>query len=233
MFINFTIEKKLYTDLEDKINSFSQSDPKRKILYLLKICEKAGLEDLSKMMKISRMAVHKHLADLQDRGLVESTEVRKGVGRPIMQYSLTNNGKSTFPKAYGQIATFALDYIEKKIGKFAVDDVLRERQAELYEKYNAILKDLDFNQKVKELARLRDEEGYIAEYKLMDKKNDSHFLLEYNCPIIMIAEKHWEACSIEKELFEKVLDAEIETTHRAARGDSICKFHIKKKKLGL
>ena len=219
--------------MDNKIDSFSRSDPKRKILYLLKISEKTGLDDLSKMMKISRMGVHKHLVNLQDRGLVESTEVRKGVGRPIMQYSLTNNGKSTFPKAYGQIATFALDYIEKKIGNSAVEDVLRERQAELYEKYNTILKDLDFNQKVTELARLRDEEGYIAESKHMDKIGDSHVLLEYNCPIIMIAEKHWEACSIEKELFEKVLDADIETTRRAARGDSICKFHIKKKKLGL
>ena len=49
----------------------------------------------------------------------------------------------------------------------------------------------------------------------------------------MIAEKHWEACAIESELFEKVLDAEIKVTHRAARGDSICKFRIKKKKFGL
>jgi predicted ArsR family transcriptional regulator len=54
--------------------------------------------------------------------------------------------------------------------------------------------------------------------------------LEYNCPIILIAEKHWEACSIETELFENVLDAKVEATHRAAKGDSICKFFIKEKK---
>ncbi len=202
-------------------------------MYLLKILGNSGLEDLSKMMKISRMGVHKHLADLQDRGLVQSTEIRKGVGRPIMQYSLTMSGKSTFPKAYGQIATFALDYVEKKIGKVAVEEVLRERQSELLAKYHEMLKDLDFDQKVKRLARLRDEEGYIAESKKTSRKGENHILLEYNCPIIMIAEKHWEACSIESELFEKVLDADIKTTHRAARGDSICKFIIKKKKQGL
>ena len=82
--------------------------------------------------------------------------------------------------------------------------------------------------KVKELARIRDEEGYIAESK-KDRKRNSHTLLEYNCPIIMIAEKHWEACSIETELFEHVLDAKVEVTHRAAKGDSICKFLIKEK----
>ncbi|MDN5865990.1 MAG: hypothetical protein L0H55_01155 [Candidatus Nitrosocosmicus sp.] len=90
------------------------------------------------------------------------------------------------------------------------------------------MKDMKFNEKVKELARIRDEEGYIAESK-KERKNNSRILLEYNCPIIMITEKHWEACTIETELFEHVLDADVEVTHRAAKGDSICKFLIKEK----
>ncbi len=118
--------------------------------------------------------------------------------------------------------------VEKKMGKDAVESVLRERQKELLEKYSIRMKDMKFNEKVKELARIRDEEGYIAESK-KDRKRNSHTLLEYNCPIIMIAEKHWEACSIETELFEHVLDAKVEVTHRAAKGDSICKFLIKEK----
>ena len=211
-----------------KSEAFLQSDPKRKILYFLKVMRQAGLVDLSKVMKISRMAVHKHLSDLQDRGLVESIEIRNGVGRPTMQYSLTGTGKTAFPKSYGEIATHALNYIEKKIGKNAVESVLRERQKELIEKYSIRMKDMEFNEKVRELAKIRDEEGYIAESK-KDRKGNSHTLLEYNCPIIMIAEKHWEACSIETELFEHVLDAKVEVTHRAAKGDSICKFLIKEK----
>ncbi|HKO64942.1 MAG TPA: ArsR family transcriptional regulator [Candidatus Nitrosocosmicus sp.] len=209
-----------------KSETFSQSDPKRKILYYLKVMNRAGLNDLSKAMKISRMAVHKHLSDLQDRGLVESIEIRKGVGRPTMQYSLSSTGKTAFPKSYGEIAIHALDYLEKKMGKDAVESVLRERQKELVEKYSIRMKDMEFDDKVKELARIRDEEGYIAESK-KDRKRNFHTLLEYNCPIIMIAEKHWEACSIETELFENILDAKVEVTHRAAKGDSICKFLIK------
>jgi predicted ArsR family transcriptional regulator len=211
-----------------KSEAFLQSDPKRKILYFLKVMRQAGLLDLSKAMKISRMAVHKHLSDLQDRGLVESIEIRNGVGRPIMQYSLTGSGKTAFPKSYGEIATHALNYIERKIGKDAVESVLRERQKELFEKYSIRMKGMEFNEKIRELAKIRDEEGYIAESK-KDRKGNSHTLLEYNCPIIMIAEKHWEACSIETELFEHVLDAKVEATNRASKGDSICKFMIKEK----
>jgi predicted ArsR family transcriptional regulator len=72
----------------------------------------------------------------------------------------------------------------------------------------------------------------MAESKKESKGGRKHVLLEYNCPIIHIAERHWEACSIETELFEKLLNADIQTTHRAAKGDAICKFMIKERKEG-
>ena len=90
---------------------------------------------------------------------------------------------------------------------------------------------MEFDKRVKELARIRDEEGYIAESKKDPKKNGKYVILEYNCPIIHIAENHWEACSTETQLFEKLLGAEVETTHRAAKGDLVCKFLIKEKKV--
>jgi predicted ArsR family transcriptional regulator len=80
-----------------------------------------------------------------------------------------------------------------------------------------------------ELAKIRDEEGYMAESKQL-RKCDTHIILEYNCPILQIAEKHWEACSAETELFEKHLSANVETTHRAANGDQVCRFMINDKK---
>jgi predicted ArsR family transcriptional regulator len=205
------------------------SEPKKKLLYYLKVMQKAGLEDLAAVMKISRMAVHKHLSALQQRGLVEAIENRGRVGRPKMIYQLTSQSKTVFPKSYSAIATQALDFIEKNMGKEGVEKVLRERQSELFDLYYKRLKDMDFERQVKELARIRDEEGYMAESKRESKGGKKHVLLEYNCPIIHIAEKHWEACSIETELFEKLLGAEIETTHRAAKGDAVCKFMIKER----
>jgi predicted ArsR family transcriptional regulator len=208
------------------------SEPKKKLLYYLKVMHQAGLEDLAAVMKISRMAVHKHLSSLRQRGLVEAIENRGRVGRPKMIYQLTSQSKTVFPKSYSAIATQALDFIEKNMGKEGVEKVLRERQSELFNQYYKRLKDMDFDRRVKELARIRDEEGYMAESKNESKGGKKHVLLEYNCPIIHIAEKHWQACSIETELFEKLLGAEIETTHRAAKGDAVCKFIIKERQEG-
>ena len=218
------------TSLENIADGFSE--PKKKLLYYLKVMQQAGLEELANVMKVSRMAVHKHLGLLQQRGLVEAVETRGRVGRPRMMYQLTSQSKTVFPKSYSAIATHALDFIEKNMGKEGVEKVLRERQSELFDQYYKRLKNLDFDKQVKELARIRDEEGYIAESKKKSKSGGSgkYVLLEYNCPIIHIAEKHWEACSTETELFEKLLGANIETTHRAAKGDLICKFIIKERK---
>jgi predicted ArsR family transcriptional regulator len=207
-------------------------EPKKRLLYYLKVMQQAGLEDLAAVMKISRMAVHKHLSALQQRGLVEAIENRGRVGRPKMIYQLTSQSKTVFPKSYSAIATQALDFIEKNMGKEGVEKVLRERQSELFDQYYKRLKGMDFDRQVKELAMIRDEEGYMAESKRESRGGKKHVLLEYNCPIIHIAEKHWEACSIETELFEKLLSAEIETTHRAAKGDAVCKFMIKERKEG-
>ena len=204
---------------------------KKKILWYLKVMQQAGLEELAKTMKISRMGAHKHLADLQKRGLVEAFESRTGVGRPKMIYKLSSQSKTVFPKSYASIATFSIDFIEKNMGKDGVIRMLRERQNDLFGTYYERLKNLNFGDRVKELAKIRDEEGYIAESKKNKSKGDSgHVLLEYNCPIIHIAEKHWEACFAETELFEKLLYADVETTHRAAKGDLVCKFAIKEKK---
>jgi len=208
------------------------SEPKKKLLYYLKVMQQAGLEELAKAMKISRMAVHKHLALLQERGLVMSVETTGHVGRPRMIYKLTSQSKTIFPKSYSAIATHALDFIERNMGKAAVEKVLRERQSELFDQYYKRLRNLEFDKKVKELANIRDEEGYMAESRRERKNYGRHVLLEYNCPILHIAEKHWEACSTETELFENLLGADIETTHRAAKGDLICKFVIKERKEG-
>jgi predicted ArsR family transcriptional regulator len=71
---------------------------------------------------------------------------------------------------------------------------------------------VSFSINIISILRIRDGEGYMAESKKESKGSDGggsgkHVLLEYNCPIIHIVEKHWEVCSTETQLFEKLLGA--------------------------
>ena len=54
------------------------SDSKKKILWYIKVMQQAGLGELSKVLKISRMAVHKHLNILLKKGFVEPIHIREG-----------------------------------------------------------------------------------------------------------------------------------------------------------
>ena len=49
-------------------------------------------------------------------------------------------------------------------------DLLGERQAQLFLQYNQRLNSLEFDDKIKESSKIRDEEGYMAESKKWIKK---------------------------------------------------------------
>ena len=70
----------------------------------------------------------------------------------------------------------------RNMGKEAVEKVLRERQSELFYEYYKRLRNLEFDKRVKELGRIRDEEGYIAESKKDLKENTT---MDYEMPIII------------------------------------------------
>jgi len=77
--------------------------------------------------------------------LIANVETRGNVGRPRMMYQLTSQSKTIFPKSYSAIATHAIDFIERNIGKEAVEKVLRERQSELFDEYYKRLKNLEYD----------------------------------------------------------------------------------------
>ena len=84
-FYNWLIRLSLSKPLKE-ISQMDLAHQRKNCWYYLKVMHQAGLVDLALAMKISRMAVHKHLSSLQQRGLVEAIENRGHVGRPKMIY---------------------------------------------------------------------------------------------------------------------------------------------------
>jgi DeoR family transcriptional regulator, suf operon transcriptional repressor len=78
---------------------------------------------------------------------------------------------------------------------------------------------------VEELARIRDEEGYMAE--VQSRRSSDLVLLEHNCPILAIAEKYGEACDVERRLFRNLLGTDVLVSHRVVAGDPVCRFLVR------
>ena len=174
------------------------------------------------------MAVHKHAQELEERGLIERVPVRGTTGRPRLALRLAPTATSLFPRAYAGVTCAALAYIEEKLGRKAVEEALRRRQAETLTTYRGEVKAENLADRVHQLAGLRDREGYMAEdHQAGPAKFE---ILEHNCPILAVAENYWEACTVENELFRKVLNANVETTHRVVAGGNVCRFLVTPKR---
>lgn len=201
------------------------SPAKRTILILLKRIPGASLKDLAVELGVSRAGALKHLAKLEGEGWVDR-EYRAGkMGRPRVCFRLAPSAQRIFPAAYTQTALSAMTFIEKHQGRAAVVQMLEERAEELRERHTPRLARKDLPGRIRELSKIRDEEGYMSELKR--PRSVGTELLEHNCPILAIAEKYGEACDVERRLFRNLLGTDVTVSHRVVAGDPVCRFLIR------
>ncbi|MDH2904797.1 MAG: transcriptional regulator [Methanomassiliicoccales archaeon] len=209
------------TDIMDKANHSTRNA----IVALVKQNGETNMKSIATSLGISKMAVSKHLSNLERDRLVQKKVVRSGVGRPEYRYSLTPNAHYLFPTSYPYMALSALSFIEEKVGKIGISEFFERRKGELIERYSSRLTGLSLEDKVAELAKIREEEGFLAE---SDKLSDgTEVLAEHNCPLMQVATRYNAACTVELELFRALLGEKVERTHWMADGQHMCRYLIR------
>ncbi len=201
------------------------SSAKRELLLLLKQRPGVSLAEIATQRQISKVAALHHLAALEDQGLVERSYERRSVGRPAVHFRLSEKSAGIFPQAYTQVSLSALDYIERHLGRAAVVGMLQERSHEVADRNRPRLAAPRLRDRVAELAQLRSEGGYMAE--VGGRRGTAVELREHNCPILAIAGRYPEACEVERRMFESMLRAKVDTSHRVVAGDPVCRFLIR------
>ena len=201
------------------------SSAKKQILLTLKRLGTVSLTAMSGELRISKMATLKHLTALETKGLVERSFRSGGRGRPQAIFNLSKDSSTLFPEAYTHMTLCALRFIEDRLGHEAVVRLLKQRAQEVLETNRDRMPDGPLRERVDELVKIRDEGGYMAE--LGRSGRTSVEMLEHNCPIMAVAEEFPDACGVERELFQKLLHADVETSHRVVAGDPVCRFIIR------
>ncbi|MGD6966322.1 helix-turn-helix transcriptional regulator [Rossellomorea vietnamensis] len=200
---------------------------KDKILDLLKRETSLTVNDLIAELGITHMAIRKHLTVLEKDGLIQSSEIRQPKGRPLYSYSLTEKGERLFPKNYEGISVEFLQDIEDSFGKDSVDALFKKREQRLTNQYRDQVQQQNSTlDKVLEIEKIQNEKGYMAKANQIDE--NTFELIEYNCPILAIANNFKTACKCETEMFKKVLGTEeIKRVSCKTEGNNHCKFLIK------
>lgn len=201
------------------------SETRMRILQLLKMRCSMSVNQLTEALQISSMGIRQHLLILEQEGLVEFHREKKERGRPHHIYSLTDKANSLFPTTYANFAVGLMQEVEKFNGPGFINKVFRSRMKSQLQMYKERLDGKDLVDRIKELARIRDEEGYMA---CCDENDTDYILIEHNCPIAVIAQEYPHVCEIELALFRQSLDAKIYREEHLMKGSHRCCYRIPK-----
>jgi DeoR family suf operon transcriptional repressor len=197
---------------------------KRALLNHLKKRGDLSADELASSLDMTVSGVRQQLSALQRDGLIAFDEVRSGPGRPRYVYRLTSAADGLYPRAYAEITNELLEYVEDADPELleAIFDKRRERRIE---RAQTRMANKAFPQQVQELAKILDEDGYLADYTELD--DGTWLVTEHNCAIFGVAMRYGQACSSEIEFIRAVLsNAQIERVSHMVAGEHHCSYRI-------
>lgn len=194
-----------------------------RLLDLLKREGPQNAPQLARTLDLTLTAVRQQLGRLQRDGLVEPRLERRPRGRPSLIYRVTSKSDTLFPQAYGAYALGLLRQLRTIDGDKKMDRLFARRMQELIMQYSKRLRGLPLHSKLRELAHIRDEEGYMA-------RPHAGGLTEHHCPIAALAKEFPQTCLYERKLFEKVLGMPLERKEHIASGGTACVYMLSQRK---
>ena len=201
--------------------------PKSRRLILVALKEHGGLtaDQLAEMLRISAVAVRRHLDSLEHADLIEHEEVQRGMGRPSFVYTLTNKADHVFPRNYEELASDILDTVQELYGQDAVDAIFQQRMKKITDLYRPRINANTLEGRLKQLADLRSKDGYMATW--LTTEDGKYIFTERNCPIEHVAETCSMACHSDLSIFIDLLDAEVIRLNHRMQGDHYCSYEVR------
>lgn len=195
------------------------------ILSELKSRGPSRADDLAKPLNLTAMAVRQHLYMLQEEGAVEALSVAEGRGRPAKKWQLTKKADVYFPDAHRDLSLDIIDSIRAVFGEEAMDQLIDHRCDKQYSAYKSQIPHGDIKARLKAIAKLRTNEGYMAES--VEEDDGTYMLLENHCPICEAARACSGLCKKELDLFKSLLpDASVERTDHILNGARRCAYRV-------
>jgi predicted ArsR family transcriptional regulator len=192
------------------------------ILAFLKTRGHATLGEVASHLEVSKQAALRHLEALEADGLatVAHSEAH-GRGRPENVYQLTPAAGDHFPDGHRELAGDLIQFLsEEQLKRFF------ERRAERLEaEYAPRLAGLDFEARVRELAKLATEHGHMAE--VVELPEGGLAIRHCNCPIQDVAARTGLPCHNEQRMYQRLLGASVTRSTWMAESAPDCTYEVK------
>lgn len=200
---------------------------RRALLEMLKARGELCSQSMASALGVSSMAVRQHMHELEAAGDVAAESRSLGKGRPTKFWALTAQAARFFPDRHRDLTVDLLGSVRAVLGEGALDRLLDQRGEEQARHYGKRLEACaSLGERVRGLAALRSEEGYMAESRKLEE--GEYQLVENHCPIGAAAAACRGLCSRELRVFERVLGegCRVERVEHLFSGARRCAYRI-------
>ena len=201
---------------------------RRAVLYAVRRRGEATAEQVAEQLDITVSGARQQLSALAGDGLVDTGELPSPEGRRgrrTLVYSATPAADAYFPKAYGELTNELLGYVADTDRELLDQLFAKRREARVANAQQRLASKRTLRGKVAELARILDEDGYLASW---EQAGPGGFrIIEHNCAIWAVAERYGQACTSELEFIRTVLDgAHVERVQHMVAGARRCAYEV-------
>ncbi|MFV0450331.1 MAG: helix-turn-helix transcriptional regulator [Vibrio sp.] len=200
-----------------------------RILHTIKREGAVTAKQLADDLSITTMGARQHLQSLEQDGILSFHDVKVKVGRPTRHWSLTKQGHDQFTDKHSELTIQVMDAVEHLFGKEGLAKVAAEREAQTLSTYQKALANFsDVEEKLYQLVKLREREGYMAE---LEKTEQGFTLIENHCPICKAAARCPNLCQSELNVFQNLLgnDYTIDRQEHIIQDERRCTYFITKR----
>lgn len=193
------------------------------IMNTLKRSRGLSVNELVQRMRMSYMGIKQHCLTLERDGYLDTWRRPQKMGRPEMVYRLTRRAHDLFQADSNRFTLELLQSVDQLYGPNAAEkllyNVFERKAASLKEK----VKGATVTDRAKALAKIRDGEGYMSEFKIEDGGPQ---ILECHTPLQNVLDKFPIIGRLEQDMFEQLLGTKVRREETRSSGLYECAFYF-------
>lgn len=185
------------------------------IILHLKHSTGMSVNELCQEMKMSYMGVKQHCVEMEKKRLLDTWRRPKAAGRPEKVYRLTAKLDPLFPEMGNDWTLSLLETADQVFGERAAAKLLFQFFQKRTERWAKSLKGSQLAGRVKELAKLRLEEGYLT---LVREVEGGVEMVDHHDPCGVVARRFPIVTELDRAAVEEVLGVAVEQRVEEASG---------------
>jgi predicted ArsR family transcriptional regulator len=195
------------------------------ILNSLKRSKGMSVNELVAKMGMSYMGIKQHCLTLQRDGYLDTWRRPQKMGRPEMFYRLTRRTHDLFVADSNKLTLELLKAVQEVYGANAPEKLLYSVFAKKTAALKAKAKGETVADRAKWLAKVRDAEGYMAQFTT-DPKQGGPQIFECHSPILNLLDQYSIVGRLEQDMFEAVLGTRVRREETRTSGLYECAFYF-------